>query len=343
MKNKNFISSSGLVLISLACASLFSQKPDKQNGFIEFNLPAGFALMQGFREDFTTPDSEIFHHNTGGKRADFTWAMGVESAYEPGTKVLRLKLDPHDEASPWQGPNMSTPVNLPCHFGRYSARLKVPQVRDSQPNVGAVASFFTYLNDQYQDILPKDINRNGLNDNSEIDFEWLIADPRIIFLTAHTDAHYEEGENHGKTLKIVRIINLATGHIYRTNYAERLGCDGIELVGDEAYPKTVEPISGYDASERFYTYGFDWHPDSIRWWIIHPESGEEFTLWHYQGDRRRITQKPAKLMINLWHTNDWPVMTNPNSREQPKHRFDMEVDLVSYEPLNSLGSDKMLK
>ncbi len=37
-------------------------------------------------------------------------------------------------------------------------------------------------------------------------------------------------------------------------------------------------FADFDASAKFYTYGFDWHPDRIRLWMIHPSSGKKIVL-----------------------------------------------------------------
>ena len=55
----------------------------------------------------------------------------------------------------------------------YATRLRIPDIRNIQPNAGAVVGYFTY----HVDSVP------GL---SEIDFEWLIADPEIIYIGTWT-------------------------------------------------------------------------------------------------------------------------------------------------------------
>lgn len=276
-----------------------------------------------FIEDWNNPTSSNFYYGSGGKKAPFTHTIGADSPTESGTKVLSLKTDPEDNAGAWQGPNMTS--NAICTFGTYAARIKVPDAT-IQPKVGAVVGFYTYYNDEYGSTLPADINNNGLYDNSEIDFEWLIADPRIIYITAYTDYHSPTGE----TRKISRIINLAEGIIYKTEYAETLGGSGTTLTGIENQPETIEAIPDYDASSQFYTYGFDWQSDYIKWWLLHPETEDTIVLWDYRGPQERITQKQAYLMLNIWHTSDWPVHTISGSTEKPLHQFEVEFDWTSY-------------
>ena len=120
---------------------------------------------QEFFEDFNKSRPKNFVFHTGGKGADFTHEFGVRSPTEKKTKILSFKIDPEDPAGAGRGPEIIS--NNFTHFGTYAARLKVPAVKNIQPNAGAVVGYFTY----HVDSVP------GL---SEVDFEWLIADPEII-------------------------------------------------------------------------------------------------------------------------------------------------------------------
>src|SRR5690606_6653375 len=103
----------------------------------------------------------------GDNRPEFTRAFGVDSPSEPGTKIMSFKIDPDGPVGAGRGPEIIS--NEFTHYGTYSARLKVPDPRVDQPNVGAVVGYFTYHMD----------DDPGL---SEIDFEWLIADPTVIYV-----------------------------------------------------------------------------------------------------------------------------------------------------------------
>ena len=48
---------------------------------------------------------------------------------------------------------------------------------------------------------------------------------------------------------------------------------------------------GFDAAEDFHTYGFDWQPDSITWYV----DGEAV----YTADKS-IPSTPSKIMMNVW-------------------------------------------
>ena len=266
-----------------------------------------------FFEDFSAPTSKYFRYGSTGNKTDFKWKAGVNSPTEPATKILSFKIDPEDAAGAGRGPEIIS--NNFTHYGTYATRLKVPDVREIQPDVGAVVGYFTYHVDSLA----------GL---SEIDFEWLIADPEIIYIGTWT------GQS-GALKRIGRTINLAKGTVYSTNY--RVGHDGIRqpLTGLQNQPETIPAINGFDASSQFYTYGFDWHPDRLRWWMIHPVSADTIVLWNYQGSQTGIPQNPSRYRMNFWYTNEWAVETNPNSIEKPLHPYELEVDWMSYDPLEN--------
>ena len=263
-----------------------------------------------FHEDFSKSKSRYFYYGSAGTTTDCKFNMGVDSSTDPGNKILSFKLDPLDQAGPGNGPEIISKKFT--HFGTYSTRLKVPDVKDRQANVGAVVGYFTYHED----------DREGL---SEIDFEWLIAEPRIIYVGTWT------GEK-GKLQRIGRIINLAEGEILET--ISKINYDGkpTALEGMQNIPETIPAIEKYDASSRFYTYGFDWESDRMRWWMIHPETTDTLTLWDYQGSRLGIPQHASKYRMNFWHTQDWAVEGNPNSLEKPAFPFELEVDWMEYVP-----------
>jgi len=94
--------------------------------------------------------------------------------------------------------------------------LSIPAlISSSKRLICPTCSLFNYF---FYLCLRKDkSNLNRLN--SEIDFEWLIANPQLIYLTAWTDCQEKNGVEDFR--KIWRIINLATGKIYSTTYAEK--------------------------------------------------------------------------------------------------------------------------
>lgn len=280
---------------------------------IVFTIHAQQQKLSGaFIEQFNDSVLHNFRYGSTGNAAPFKWKSGVTSNTEPGTKVLLFKIDPADSAGAGRGPEIIS--NDFTYFGTYSARLKVPDVRSTQPNTGAVVGYFTYYMDSVY----------GL---SEIDFEWLVADPSIIYIGTWTG--YE-----GQLKRIGRTINVAKGIIYNTIYKQGYNGEPTPLSGAQNQPETIEAIDGYDASSKFYTYGFDWNAGRLRWWMIHPVTGKKIVLWDYQGSQVGIPQHPSYYRVNFWHTNTWPVETNANAIEKPLHPYELEVDRMSYQPFS---------
>ncbi|MDD2327870.1 MAG: glycoside hydrolase family 16 protein [bacterium] len=275
--------------------------------------PDKSQFHESFMEDFDNKTSDYFSHGSGGKGAAFTWEMGAVSPSYPGIKILSLKLDPDEAAGAGKGPEVIS--DKFTYYGSYAARLKVPDPRDLQPNVGAVVGYFTYRMDDVK----------GL---SEIDYEWLIADPEIIYVGTWTGPS-------GKLKRIGRTINMAKGHIYDTSFREDDGSDRRVLTGEQNQPEMIEAIEGFDASAQFHTYGYDWYPDRIRWWLLHPATNDTIVLWNYRGSDVGIPTAHTRYRMNLWHTNNWPVETNPNSIEKPTIPFELEVDWMSYTPFET--------
>ncbi|QHT68766.1 glycoside hydrolase family 16 protein [Rhodocytophaga rosea] len=263
-----------------------------------------------FIEDFADSTSLYFRYGSTGNKTPFKYKLGVHSLTQPKTKILSFKIDPADSAGAGRGPEIISKDFT--HFGTYATRLRVPRVKDIQPNVGAVVGYFTYHVDSIA----------GL---SEIDFEWLIADPTIIYIGTWTGPT-------GALKRIGRTINLAKGVIYNTIYREDHTGIRTPLSGAQNQPQSISAIPDYDASSNFYTYGFDWYPDRIRWWILHPSTGEKIVLWNYQGSIRGIPQNPSHYRMNFWHTNKWSVETNGKSIEKPLRPYELEIDWMSYDP-----------
>ena len=288
-----------------------------------------------FIESFSKPTSEFFNFNPLSRdRAgedDFRYFSGIPSLSEKGTDIMMYRIDPKDPAGAGRGPEMIS-KNW-THFGSYAVRLKIPDITKVQPNTGIVVGYFTY-------------NVDPTYGQSEIDWEWLIADPEILYLGTWTGVRPQSN-------RVGRTLNMATGQIYSTSYrseertaGERKTISRGQLTGAQALPETITPIEGFNAAERFYTYGFDWYPDRMVWWILHPDTNEKILLFDYSNPTTLFPDQPASVGIpvnpsqyrlNYWHTNDWPVQTNPNSIELPLYRYELEIDWISFTPFDDLS------
>ena len=288
-------------------------------------LIAGAARAQepvfhgAFTEDFSGSEPVYFSPNYRTSAYDSRYYCGLKSFTEPGTDIMLYRIDPEDPAGAGRGPAIISRDYT--FYGSYSARLKAPKAREVQPNVGAVVGYFTYNMER----------EAGL---SEIDIEWLLADPSIIYLGTWTGRR-------GQLNRIGRTINLATGEILETIWRTD-GSRNTPLAGRQNEPAQVAAIEGYDASAQFYTYGWDWYPDRLVWWIIHPETGEKVVLWDYAGEtlfpgfpsEDGIPNNKTRYRLNFWHTNNWPVETNPDSIEKPRYPYELEIDWMSYTPFD---------
>lgn len=283
-------------------------------------------FMEGFTENFDQAKPQYFNMDGSHHR----YYSGVHSFTEDSTDVMLMTIKTTDKWGPANGPQITS--KKMTHFGTYSARFRVGDLKEVQPNVGMVTGYFTYqFTEGY-----------GL---SEIDFEILMADPRLIYIGTWTS----EPDDLMKLQRVGRTINMATGEILYTHY--RSYRDGKDMYNTNHFfdedddaaltPRTITPIKDFDASKRFYVYGFDWYPDRLTWWIEHPDTGEKIILWDYSGKTpyySGIPQSPTTYMLNFWHTNNWGVDTNPNSIEAPKYPYTMEVDWIKYEPYDDLNA-----
>jgi hypothetical protein len=229
-----------------------------------------------------------------------------------------LVLGANPQPTPAGGAEVGTNARL--QFGTFSTRLRTADC-GGQPNAGVVTGFFTFFNDG------SDTTGDGLPDNSEIDFEWLCAEPQTLYLTMWTD--YRDSDAAQK--RVSRGINLATGTILYTCYYTAFGDCTEALSGAEAAPSTLAPLAGYDSSARYYEYGFDWATDSVVWWIRNPQDSQKITLWNYRGPKARITQIPAAFLTNVWHTSDWTPDSRPNATAAPTQAVSVWVDWTRYE------------
>ncbi len=84
---------------------------------------------------------------------------------------------------------------------------------------------------------------------------------------------------------------------------------------------------GFDASEDFHSYAFEWRPDSIRWFVdgrlVHEERGE----------RGPLPSAPGKIYLHLWAGKDLEDWLGRFT--YPGHPLVAEVDCVAFRPLDS--------
>ncbi|HEY1012120.1 MAG TPA: glycoside hydrolase family 16 protein [Herpetosiphonaceae bacterium] len=285
-----------------------------------FSLTAIIHAAPAFTEQFDRDlaSSAIFNWTSNSSLPRGT--ANVTDVAADDDKILRLQIGAGQPANPGNGANIISKQTY--HYGTYEARLKTAACPTSE---GVINGFFTYANNG------GDTNGNGLPDNSEIDFEWLCAEPQSIYLTLWTDYNPANDESR----RVFRKINLATGRIEYTRYSTNFGGAYTDLTGAEASPSTVPAIPGYSSASAYYTYGFTWTETSITLWIVNPANGQRITLWDYRGPSARITKVPAAFMANLWHTNSWAPECCPGALNPPAATRNLDIDWLRYTPLGT--------
>ncbi len=276
---------------------------------------AAALLADRFGENWTGSSSAYFSTRVPARaRAIFN----VPQATAGDGRVLQLELPANPNTGPAGGPEIESRSR--CLYGHFSTRLKTADSA-SQPKAGVVTGYFTYFNDG------KDYNGNGLPDNSEIDFEWLGAQPEVVYMTLWTD--YREAD--AVQRRVGRAVNLRTGQILYTCYFEAFGqCQ--PLSGPEAEPDSVAALAGYNSATAFYEYGFDWTPSGVTWWMTHPDDGRRLVLWDYHGPAGRIPSVPAYYMTNVWHTPGWYPVGMPDAIKRPASPLSIFIDWTRYRP-----------
>jgi beta-glucanase (GH16 family) len=174
-----------------------------------------------------------------------------------------------------------------------------------------VTGVFTYSNDH------SDGNGNGLPDNSEIDIEWLCAQPEVIYLTLWTD--YTESN----LRKVSRVIDLRAGKIISTCFSTYFG-ECVAVSASENQPTSVPAIPNYNSATEYFEYGFNWSANAVTFYVVN-RNGQRVTLWDYRGPAARIPTKPGAFMQNVWHTNNWDPYGFP-AHNPPTQNTDAVVD-----------------
>ena len=84
---------------------------------------------------------------------------------------------------------------------------------------------------------------------------------------------------------------------------------------------------GFDASEDFHTYAFEWRPDSIRWFVDGRQVHEE------TGARGPLPSHPGKIYLHVWAGKNLDGWLGRVS--YPGHPLVAEFDCVAFVPLDS--------
>lgn len=284
------------------------------------------VLMGAFNEEFSDLKSEDVSCSVKEDSDDFRYFPSYPSLSEKNTKILMMTLDPKDQPGLENGARVTSAKHT--FYGSYSARVKLPDTRKAQANLGADAV-----------LTISDIDKtHGL---SQIEMEWKLADPTIVYMRATTGVAPEENT-------IERVVDIAKGNIIRSTYKSRkqtatggytVNRQG-ELDGEQNAPETLKANSSYDASSAFYIYGFDWYPESIVWWMKSSVKDEKTVLWEYKGKKLfpdaladdGVPALPSVFHYAFFHDKKNPVEGKTSAIQAPKFPFELELDWLRYEP-----------
>lgn len=282
------------------------------------------TLAGEFKEDFSERSSGFFRFAPKANGEDFRYFSGHPSLSSTNTKILMMCCSPTDGEGWGKGPQVTTKDYT--FYGSYSARIRIPDIKKAQKNIGAIAGLYVYDEDPEYG-------------RSEIDIELRLADPTIIYLSAYTGKGDELN-------RISRTINLAKGTVIDCSYGIGETETGT-FTNAQNSPDKIAAISNFNASQAFYIYGFDWYPDRITWWMMDTGKTEKIILWDYEGQDifpgstapTGIPVLPAYCISSFWHSKSRLADKLPSAKEAPKYPFELEIDWISYEPFNDLNDE----
>ena len=264
-----------------------------------------------FHEEFDSDSSLYFHDRTDRNiPIDNQVIFGINNQ---NLNVAKLVF-PAGTSGEFKGPNAGAQISTfeDYAYGTYKAKLKTA---DCGSDEGVVNGFFTYCDE----------------DTSEIDFEILGSCNQLIYMTIW---QYYTDDNSFK--KVTRVIDLSNGAIWETPSGKENTYELLPL--DYCLPQIIE---GFDASISYYEYGFTWDKNFIKFFII-DENNKEIELWRFDSkDRLNLPSKPAKLMFNVWHTQNWHCQTSGNNDNlnPPDNDAILLIDWAEYNPYYEYKTD----
>ncbi|HVY30839.1 MAG TPA: hypothetical protein VHB79_29975 [Polyangiaceae bacterium] len=262
-----------------------------------------------FSEEFVG-NSGIWQEQTRLDGASTAFGAPSSDARDGNVAELRLpghpELGPDDAASARFATEIATKQRF--HFGTYRSRLGFGAC---DPSEEAVMAFLGYYNDG------SDGDGDGIIDDLEIDAQVLCGEPQLLYLTVFTD----DAPSGGKFRKLSRVIDFSSGEVFDTPSA---GSDSFESSGvdpDLIYPELF-------ARGALYELGFEWHVDSIRFFVRLPDA--ERDVWTLTG-AEHVPQQPVYVLYNLWH----PALhwyPGNGSADYPANDVTLTVDWLTFEP-----------
>jgi hypothetical protein len=275
--------------------------------------PGGAAGQRsaGFVEEFAA-DSGAWEAQNELPGSTTSVGQGNPAARDGYLAELRLPGHPEFTASQQVGAQFATQLALRerFHFGTYRTRLSFGGcgVRED-----AVMAFLGYFNDG------QDHDGDGIVDDLEIDVQVTCSAPSRIYLTVFTD--YEEQPQGTRLRKLSHVVDFASGDAFETPAADS---SAYVAAGHDSTLAAPDLLT----TDAFYELGFEWHTDSIRFFLA--ADGVERDLWTLTG-AGRVPQLPVQILYNLWHP-DTHWYPNEGAADFPAADVLMRVDWLSFEP-----------
>lgn len=190
-------------------------------------------------------------------------------------------------------------------YGTYETRFRAAKC--ATPAEGVVTGIFTYLSDG------KDLNKNGIEDNSEIDIEVLCAEPTVLYLTIWID--YQDSN----FIKTTRKIDLKTGTVSQTPEGKE------SSYGLKSTTALTYSFPAIDLTNEFIQIGFIWKADSVEYYLV--RDSKTYTLWKFEKPTL-IPQRAAYFLMNLWHNKEhWH---NDAPADYPTKDVTLDIDWFKY-------------
>jgi hypothetical protein len=304
-----------LAAISSAIFGIFACTPQDRVVGVE-PLGAPDASLDGatdgglgaptYRTDFDDSSSWTSSSHLPGASTDF--GVPIMGANDPSTAEVLFPGHPEYAATDHDTPADLTEIDSPerFSFGTFRTRLQFGACLPSEDVVEAAIGYFHDGNDA---------NQNGITDDLEINFQVLCGTPEYLSLTVFTDNQ----DNPPAFRKLARVIDFASGDYWDTPSASQ---EGFTKTGNSAaftHPELFD-------SSSFYEIGFEWHTDSLRFFIA--LGGADLDLWTL-SDPTHIPQEPLSFIYNAWHPpTHWFPATG--AADFPAKDVVMHIDWFEY-------------
>ncbi len=313
MCGATFCSSRRWPLGWFACAALIGC--GRQDGVVGRRHPADAAVgTSSFASEFRSNDG-LWSIDTGFARARVDFGRADSNGRDGNVAELMFpgdgSLGPTDGSGPDYVTQMATLERY--HFGTLRTRVSFGSCTNTEEVIHAILGYF---NDG------SDLDANGITDDIEIDLQIACGTPQYAYLSVFTD--YQATVSGENFRKLSHIVDFSSGTEYDTPQD-----DSYEFVASGTNSSLKRP--GLIAANTYYEFGYEWHHDSIRFFLM--DGKEDLTLW-LLNDAAHIPQLPVQLMYNLWHpsTHWFPAS---GEADYPASDVLMKVDWIEFVPSDS--------